>query len=295
MRCTRARLNARLPHDLSMNDWREDALMLPHRLPSTRPPPFVGLCKKGADTCESLHIYDLSKMAQCQFMLDYGSCSNADCLFNHVLVEVEVVDCIWYSRGFCRHGPNCKNRHRPREMCRDYLAGFCELGPKCEWGHPKWSLPAEMDRALPQYDVSGALIPGSDQPRARTIRSLVGMALPNVPGSNAISSAYAGQRQGPQSMSDIQCNLCKQLGHMAGACPSKSYGGDSSGGSMEHSAGGSRAPRDLSVVQCFRCGERGHYASFCTNPRAEPPPGGWVLPAGAKPKERFNPKRQRTE
>lgn len=37
-----------------------------------------GLCKKGADVCESLHVYDLSKMPFCQFILDYGAC----CLFN---------------------------------------------------------------------------------------------------------------------------------------------------------------------------------------------------------------------
>lgn len=83
-----------------------------------------GSCKKGAELCESLHVYDLSKMQMCQFIVDYGSCSNADCLFNHVKPEVEEVDCIWYGRGFCRHGPKCKNRHRKREMCPDYLAGF---------------------------------------------------------------------------------------------------------------------------------------------------------------------------
>jgi cleavage and polyadenylation specificity factor subunit 4 len=83
----------------------------------------AGLCKKGADTCESLHIYDLSKMPLCQFIIDYGACHNVDCLFNHTRPEAveEKPDCIWYARGFCKHGPECKRRHRKKEMCPDYL------------------------------------------------------------------------------------------------------------------------------------------------------------------------------
>lgn len=83
----------------------------------------AGLCKKGADTCESLHVYDLSKMPLCQFIIDYGACHNADCLFNHTRPETveEKPDCIWYARGFCKQGPECKRRHRKKEMCPDYL------------------------------------------------------------------------------------------------------------------------------------------------------------------------------
>ena len=90
----------------------------------------AGLCKKGADTCESLHIYDLSKMPLCQFIIDYGACHNVDCLFNHTRPEAveEKPDCIWYARGFCKHGPECKRRHRKKEMCPDYLGQWrdCE-------------------------------------------------------------------------------------------------------------------------------------------------------------------------
>lgn len=221
-----------------------------------------GACKKGADTCESLHIYDLSKMPYCQFVIDYGTCSNADCLFNHVKPEVEEVDCLWYARGFCKHGPKCKNRHRKKEMCPDYLAGFCELGPQCEKGHPKWLLPEDNEVMAPQYDAAGRIIPGSELPRARTLRSLVGMSM-TVP-------------KGPKSMSEVQCNSCHQFGHMAGACPNAVR--DPSGNATGH-----RQPRDLATVLCFRCGEHGHYATFCTNARREPPPEGWPLPAGAKP------------
>lgn len=84
---------------------------------------FTGLCKKGAETCESLHIYDMTKMPLCQFIADYGECHNADCLFNHTLPDAveEIPDCIWYAQGFCKYGPRCKNRHRKKAMCPDYL------------------------------------------------------------------------------------------------------------------------------------------------------------------------------
>lgn len=158
-------------------------------------------------------------------------------------------------------------------VCLCDSAGFCELGPSCEKGHPKWLLPADMDLGVAQYDGAGNLIPGSDQPRLRTLKSLIGMAMPR-------------ERKGPQSMDDVQCLVCKQMGHMAGACPNAIS-------ASEDNPTGRRTVRDLSTVQCFRCGEQGHYASFCKNERREPPPGGWVLPDGTRPKER--PKRQREQ
>ena len=257
---------------------------------------FLGLCKKGADVCESLHIYDLSKMPFCQFVIDYGSCHNPDCLFNHARPkEREVKDCIWYARGFCKLGPNCKSRHRKREMCPDYLAGFCELGPACPKGHPKWLLPAEMDLGTPQYDSAGNLIPGSDQPRLRSLRSLIGMAMPT---NNLLSGGSGGggatKERRTQTLDEIQCNLCKQFGHMAGACPNAprpppglvGYGHPSGGG-------GGGVVRDLSIVQCFRCGEIGHYANVCRGEKREPPEGGWVLPSGVRQRDRMNTKRTR--
>jgi len=227
-----------------------------------------GLCKKGADVCESLHVYDPARMPLCQFIIDYGACHNPDCIFTHSREDEagkEQKECIWYSRGFCKHGPLCKSKHIRREMCPDYLAGFCPLGPSCLLGHPKWLLPAELDAGQAQYDAAGNLIPGSDAPRMRTLRSLIGMALP--------SNLIPGARRGPSSMDEVQCNLCHQMGHFAGSCPNRGTLSDETG---------RRAPRDLSSVQCFRCGEVGHYANFCKNERREPPPGGWTLPDGTK-------------
>jgi len=232
--------------------------------------PFVckhwlrSLCKKGADACESLHVYDLSKMPFCQFVIDYGACHNPDCLFNHAKPETEEKECVWYSRGFCKRGPNCKNKHIRKEMCADYMTGFCELGPKCPKGHPKWLLPQDEEQQ-PQYDAQGQIIPGSELPRARTLRSLIGMDLTKP------------RSKGPVSMDSIVCNLCKQTGHLAGACPNAK--------NIENETG-ARQVRNLATVQCFRCGEIGHYATFCKNERREPPPGGWQLPPGARPRKR---------
>mmetsp|Transcript_26964 Transcript_26964/g.47709 ORF Transcript_26964/g.47709 Transcript_26964/m.47709 type:complete len:258 (-) Transcript_26964:173-946(-) len=98
-----------------------------------------GLCKK-ADLCPYLHEYDMSKMQQCHFFQSNGECTNKDCTFLHMRPEDRVKDCPWYDRGFCQHGPRCRNRHRRRAACADYLAGFCLKGPDCPYGHPKFIL-----------------------------------------------------------------------------------------------------------------------------------------------------------
>lgn len=203
-------------------------------------------------------------------------------MFNHQKPKDRVQkDCIWYARGFCKLGPNCKSKHRKKEMCPDYLAGFCELGPSCPKGHPKWLLPAEMDLGTPQYDAAGNLIPGSDQPRLRSLRSLIGLAMP----TNSLLGRESAKERRAQALEQIQCNLCKQMGHMAGACPNAPR--PSGGGYLTSSSGSSGAVRDLSSVQCFRCGEIGHYATTCQNERREPPEGGWVLPSGVRQKDRM--------
>lgn len=100
-----------------------------------------GLCKKG-DQCEFLHEYDLTKMPECFFFSKYSACSNRECPFRHIDPETKMKDCPWYDRGFCRHGPYCKHRHRRRAICPNYLAGFCPQGPDCQYAHPSFSLPS---------------------------------------------------------------------------------------------------------------------------------------------------------
>ena len=103
---------------------------------------FRGLCKKN-EYCEFLHELDLSRMPICDFFLEQGECTKDGCLFLHVDPSDRIKNCPYYDQGFCRHGPNCRNRHVRREACSNYLAGFCPLGPNCSLGHPKFETPNE--------------------------------------------------------------------------------------------------------------------------------------------------------
>ncbi|KAI5165300.1 cleavage and polyadenylation specificity factor subunit 4 [Nematocida sp. ERTm5] len=112
-----------------------------------------GLCKKG-DVCEFLHVYALDKMPECWFFSKYGECSNQDCLFLHIDPNSKSKECIWYNRGFCRHGNSCRNKHYKKRMCFNYEAGFCPLGKSCPYGHPKFEIiTAEYQRAEQQNSV----------------------------------------------------------------------------------------------------------------------------------------------
>lgn len=63
------------------------------------------------------------------------------------------VDCPWYDRGFCRHGPNCKNRHTRKVLCQNYLCGFCPEGASCTLSHPSFELPNAGEHSQPQRKV----------------------------------------------------------------------------------------------------------------------------------------------
>lgn len=100
-----------------------------------------GLCKKG-DDCEFLHEYNLKKMPECWFFAKYGECQNSECLYLHIDPNSKSKLCPWYARGFCKHGPMCRNKHARNTACQLYLSGFCPFGPNCEFGHPKYEIPA---------------------------------------------------------------------------------------------------------------------------------------------------------
>ncbi|KFP48356.1 Cleavage and polyadenylation specificity factor subunit 4, partial [Cathartes aura] len=89
-------------------------------------------CKEG-DGCDFLHEYDVTKMPECYFYSKFGECSNKDCPFLHIDATASTMGCLWYDRGFCRHGPLCKYKHTRRVMCANYLVGFCPEGPKCKF------------------------------------------------------------------------------------------------------------------------------------------------------------------
>ncbi|XP_038634058.1 cleavage and polyadenylation specificity factor subunit 4-like isoform X3 [Scyliorhinus canicula] len=94
-----------------------------------------GLCKKG-DQCEFLHEYDEAKMPRCYFYSKFGECNKQECPFLHIDSQIKIHDCPWYDRGFCKHGPLCKNKHTRKIMCVNYSAGFCPEGTACKLSHP---------------------------------------------------------------------------------------------------------------------------------------------------------------
>ncbi|KAI8070028.1 protein YTH1 [Gongronella butleri] len=100
-----------------------------------------GLCKKG-DHCEFLHMFNMKKMPECWFYSKYGECCNGDeCIYRHIDPESKQKECPWYARGFCKHGPHCRNKHVRKKVCQNYLTGFCPDGLNCPNGHPKYELP----------------------------------------------------------------------------------------------------------------------------------------------------------
>ncbi|KAL7548336.1 hypothetical protein ACHAWF_011623 [Thalassiosira exigua] len=85
------------------------------------------LCMKGA-ACEFLHQYDLSKMPLCR----HGDrCKVKDCPFRHIS-EADRLECVFYSQGFCIHGPFCRYRHVRRDRAElpvvaDFTLGLSQM------------------------------------------------------------------------------------------------------------------------------------------------------------------------
>jgi len=85
------------------------------------------LCMKGA-ACEFLHQYDLGKMPLCR----HGErCKVKDCPFRHIS-EADRLECVFYSQGFCIHGPFCRYKHVRREredlpLVADFTLGLSQM------------------------------------------------------------------------------------------------------------------------------------------------------------------------
>jgi cleavage and polyadenylation specificity factor subunit 4 len=129
------RKGSRCEYKHSQSYRRDKSVMCKHWL--------RGLCKKG-ENCEFSHEYNLKKMPECWFYSNYKECSNAECMYLHVDPESKVAECLWYNRGFCKHGPLCRNKHARKRVCQRFLTGFCPLGPACEEGHPKFEIPGKF-------------------------------------------------------------------------------------------------------------------------------------------------------
>jgi len=142
------------------------------------------LCMKGA-ACEFLHQYDLSKMPLCR----HGdNCKIKDCPFRHIS-DADRLECVFYSQGFCIHGPFCRYKHvrrdrtdlpavadftlglsqmqakdgvttrrpapKPNEfykvsLCKHFLQGECPFGDGCHFAHGEHEL-----KKFPRTKVGG--------------------------------------------------------------------------------------------------------------------------------------------
>jgi len=73
-------------------------------------------------------MYDLSKMPLCR----HGErCKVHDCPFRHIS-EANRLECVFYSQGFCIHGPFCRYKHVRRERIdlpavADFTLGLSQM------------------------------------------------------------------------------------------------------------------------------------------------------------------------
>ncbi|CAD6194161.1 unnamed protein product [Caenorhabditis auriculariae] len=167
-----------------------------------------GLCKKG-DQCEFLHEYDLTKMPECFFFSKYMACSNRECPFRHIDPESKMKDCPWYDRGFCRHGPYCKHRHRRRVMC-----------PKFFWPVSVLKVPPNSmlnnKRAFNQQIVCHNCHE----------RGHKATHCPHLPGQPSNNPADGPPMKAPEismypeqkNLAEVTCYKCGEKGHYANRC-----------------------------------------------------------------------------
>ncbi|KAL1921357.1 uncharacterized protein VTP21DRAFT_11073 [Calcarisporiella thermophila] len=167
-----------------------------------------GLCKKG-EQCEFLHEYNLRKMPECWFYSKYGECCNGDeCMYQHIDPDNKAKECPWYARGFCKHGPHCRNKHIRAIACQNYLTGFCPLGPECPNGHPKYELPK----------LENEVTSSSNENAAYSIPEMH-----NGPIESPRNPSQHHQQQPRQyrNIEDVTCFKCGQKGHYANKCPNQ--------------------------------------------------------------------------
>ncbi|GAM18774.1 hypothetical protein SAMD00019534_019490 [Acytostelium subglobosum LB1] len=239
-----------------------------------------GLCKKG-ELCEFLHEYDLAKMPECYFFSKFGECSNQECMYLHLNPEEKVVECPWYARGFCKHGPKCRHKHMKKLLCENYYLGFCPEGPKCKYGHPKFELPKEESEYRQQdiekqqqsqlqsqtqnqhilHQIKGSATPTPTSNGSTPMNTSTDSLPPGAGGANSgAAGAFVDKRNNNQMNKPYNkvpiCHACGVSGHKSNACPNNP-----------------NPPPSLDTVTCYKCFQTGHYANKCTNKRTEPPPG----------------------
>lgn len=172
-----------------------------------------GLCKKG-DECEFLHEYDMSKMPECFFYSRYSQCGNKECEFLHLDKQSKIKDCPWYDRGFCRHGPNCKNRHVKKVICQNFLFGFCPDGPSCKFKHPKFELPVVDPATMQKKQLYICDFCGEKGHKASSCFKSKALQL---------NQELPTERFQPMAPHEVTCFKCGEKGHYANRCNKSAF------------------------------------------------------------------------
>ncbi|KAI6233814.1 Cleavage and polyadenylation specificity factor subunit 4 [Aphelenchoides fujianensis] len=172
-----------------------------------------GLCKKG-DQCEFLHEYDLSKMPECFFFSKYMACSNRECPFRHIDPDSKIKDCPWYDRGFCRHGPFCKHRHRRRVICPNYLCGFCPDGKECKFTHPSFNIPAFEPKSAANTRVNPSIQCHNCHERGPQGHELPASPVRRPPSSNRLQSGPLLPVGRPREAEHVRRHLLQVPSHL---------------------------------------------------------------------------------
>jgi cleavage and polyadenylation specificity factor subunit 4 len=166
-----------------------------------------------------------------------------------MMISFSLLDCPWYDRGFCRHGPNCKNRHTRKVLCQNYLCGFCPEGPRCTLSHPTFELPNSNEYTPAQRKIVFVC----DFCHETGHKASSCFKLPyeerqkylNMPANNFQSQPYNNHRP----------PFNQNHNHDGG---SSQQSGNSHSTDEQHPPGPGLSQPFQHDVTCFKCGERGY-------------------------------------